>query len=213
MSPMPRSRLSRLATALIARILLPGLSSMKMGALESDSSASRMRLKSSSSFTAPVRSFHELTNDSAASMRSISCSELISSEKMPTGTPWRTAALRAISKASDVLPIDGRAAMMTRSEGWKPESRSSMAGNPEGTPRRPVWVLCNSSRRSKLSARASLTEMKPRRSSCWDKAKIFCSTSSKISPVGRDWLKANSLAAAAVSINWRLSQLSLTRRP
>ncbi len=53
-------------------------------------------------------------------MRISSASRDISSEKTPTTLPSSTAAFSAMFMAKAVLPIDGRAAMMTRSEGWKP---------------------------------------------------------------------------------------------
>ncbi len=92
-------------------------------------------MKSSSVRPFPVRIFHESTLASAASIRSVSDCELISSEKIPTAVPWTNALWRAISRASDVLPILGRAARMMRSAFWRPESFESRSRNPVGAPR------------------------------------------------------------------------------
>ena len=51
-----------------------------------------------------------------------------------TGTLWPTAAFSAIFIASEVLPIDGRPAMMTASAACRPEVRSSRSLNPVDTP-------------------------------------------------------------------------------
>ena len=68
----------------------------------------------------PVRSLCESTWACEASMRMSSASFDISREKTPTTLPSRMAAFSAMFMASAVLPIEGRAAMMTRSLGWKP---------------------------------------------------------------------------------------------
>ena len=71
---------------------------------------------------------------SAMIRRIISCTEDISSEKNPTPRSWSTAMLRAIESTNAVLPIEGRAAMMTRSLSCQPRVTLSMAVNPDGTP-------------------------------------------------------------------------------
>ena len=59
-------------------------------------------------------------------MRISSASLDISSEKTPITLPSITAAFSAMFMAKAVLPIDGRAAMMIRSDGCNPlVSRSS----------------------------------------------------------------------------------------
>ena len=99
----------------------------------------------------PVRSFQESTPDSAASIRSTSCWSLISSEKIPTEAPCCRAALRAISRARVVFPIDGRAARMIRSDFWNPDSTLSSPVKPEGTPRFISGLALRCSNRSQAS--------------------------------------------------------------
>ena len=69
---------------------------------------------------------------SAVSMRCTSDSLLISSEKTATGTFFSIAAYCAMLSTSAVFPIDGRAATMTRSAGWKPDVSSSRSVKPLG---------------------------------------------------------------------------------
>ncbi|MNT09505.1 hypothetical protein D3C72_1442910 [compost metagenome] len=59
---------------------------------------------------------------SAQSRRCTSCSFDISSEKTNTGFCASTATLRQKFKASEVLPMAGRAARISKSLAWKPES-------------------------------------------------------------------------------------------
>ncbi len=101
-----------------------GESSMKMGAAESTPAASVSRCQSSM-LKNPLRSREESMRASEHSRRSESCSLDISSEKTATGTPASTAALRAMFRASAVLPMLGRAAKMMRSEFCSPEVRLS----------------------------------------------------------------------------------------
>ncbi len=67
-------------------------------------------------------------------MRATSCSFAISSEKMATGMLRLEAAFCATFSTNAVFPIDGRAAMMTSSEGWKPNVSLSRSAKPLGTP-------------------------------------------------------------------------------
>ena len=60
------------------------------------------------------------TKASDASIRRRSDSLDISSEKMPTTRPSRSAACCAMLMAHAVLPMEGRAAMMMSSAGWRP---------------------------------------------------------------------------------------------
>ena len=93
---------------------------MKMGARATTSAAVYRRCQSSSLSREGRRSLERSTLPQAASMRCMSCSLLISSEKTATGTFWRTAALSAMHSEKAVLPILGRAATMIRSEAWSP---------------------------------------------------------------------------------------------
>ncbi len=53
------------------------------------------------------------------------------------GWLWFTAIFRVMDNTNAVLPIEGRAAIITRSEGCQPEVTSSKALKPEGTPLNP----------------------------------------------------------------------------
>src|SRR3989338_2167788 len=68
-------------------------------------------------------------------MRSTSCWEDISREKTTTDFSWTVAVMRAISSASVVLPIEGRAARIMRSAFCSPERVLSRSLNPVGRPR------------------------------------------------------------------------------
>ena len=68
----------------------------------------------------PVRSLCESTCAVDASILISRASFDISSEKTPTTLPSCTAEFSAIFMANEVLPIEGRAAMMTRSDGCRP---------------------------------------------------------------------------------------------
>ncbi len=71
---------------------------------------------------------------SDVSMRCTSDSLLISSEKNATGTLCSIAACCAMFSVNAVFPIDGRAATMIRSAGWKPDVISSRSLKPLATP-------------------------------------------------------------------------------
>ncbi len=110
-----------------------GVSSMKSGADESgfvaDSKWRHCSGVSRPDFTSlPARPV------SAMMRRIINCTADISSEKNATPCSWSTAMLRAIERTNAVLPIDGRAAMMMRSESCHPSVTRSMDMNPDGTP-------------------------------------------------------------------------------
>ena len=71
---------------------------------------------------------------------------------MATPLSWSTATLRAMLRAKAVLPMEGRAARMTRLEGWNPLMMSSRS-------RKPVWqptVWCPSVMVRSSSAKFSL---------------------------------------------------------
>ena len=92
------------------------MSSMKIlasaSALSPDTSFWR-----SSRLRKPLRSLCESTRACEESIRNTSASRDISKENTPTTFPPRTAAFSAMLMANAVFPIDGRAAMMIRSEG------------------------------------------------------------------------------------------------
>ena len=58
----------------------------------------------------------------------------ISSVKSATGIPRRTAMFAAVHSARPDFPMLGRAAMMIRFPGWKPDVSRSMSRKPDGTP-------------------------------------------------------------------------------
>ena len=68
------------------------------------------------------------------SSRRTSCSLLISRLKMPTLFLSRTAACSAMLSAKLVLPIDGRAARITRSLFWSPVVSASRSPKPVRMP-------------------------------------------------------------------------------
>ena len=73
----------------------------------------------------PLRTSRESRPLSPTIRRIINCSALISSEKNATPFSKSTATLRASDSTKAVLPIDGRAAMIIRSDGCQPSvSRS-----------------------------------------------------------------------------------------
>ena len=68
------------------------------------------------------------------SMRWTSCSCPISRLKMADGVFSLIAAFAAMFSAKAVFPIEGRPAMITRSDLWKPDVILSRSTNPDGTP-------------------------------------------------------------------------------
>ena len=64
--------------------------------------------------------------------------------------------LRAIDSTKAVFPIEGRAAMMIRSEGCHPSVTRSMAMNPDGTPLKALVFLLACSICARALARISL---------------------------------------------------------
>ncbi len=87
--------------------------------------------------------------------RIISCTADISSEKKATPCSWSTAMLRAIESTKAVLPIEGRAAMMIRSDSCQPSVTRSTAMKPEGTPLKALVFFEASSIWSSARARMS----------------------------------------------------------
>jgi hypothetical protein len=112
---------------------MPGVSSIQIGALVRMPAARASRGKSSSR-SMPLRSFCASMRASAVSMRWTSDSLLISSEKNATFFSLVIAAFCAMLSVNAVLPIEGRAATMIRSDGWKPDVSSSRSAKPLGTP-------------------------------------------------------------------------------
>lgn len=95
---------------------------------------------------------------SAMIRRIISCTEDISSEKNATPCSWSTAMLRAIESTKAVLPIEGRAATMIRSDSCQPSVTRSRAMKPDGTPLKALVFFDASSICISARARMSLDD-------------------------------------------------------
>ena len=130
---IPDSACSRRAFVRSSIVLMLGVSSMKMGASASLFMAGASRAKSISS-RKPVRRRCESMLATEESRRSTSCSLLISRLKMPTTLPSLTAACSAKLRARLVLPMEGRAAMRTRSDFWSPVVMVSRSAKPVRIP-------------------------------------------------------------------------------
>ena len=143
---------------------------------------------------------HKLTFAWAQSMRSTSCSLLISKENMPTGTFAFTAVCLAISSAKEVFPTLGRAAKTTKSDFCRPASSLSRSVKPVGSPRIFPLCLCSSSMRSK----ASVSNVSIGRKICLryfcETLNNFCSASSNIFSISSSSLYPSSvISVEAVS--------------
>ena len=90
---------------------------------------------------------------SAVSMRRNSCSLDISRLNTPTVISVFVPTCCAMLSARLVFPIDGRAAMMIRSEGWSPDVISSRSVKPVGTPVISSFRACSFSMVSRLDLR------------------------------------------------------------
>ena len=77
----------------------------------------------SESVSVPVRSFWESTFDSIDSIRLTSCSFDISRLNTMQGSPFLTATCSTTFRTNAVLPIEGRAAIKIKSDGWNPDVR------------------------------------------------------------------------------------------
>ena len=97
---------------------------MYKGAWANFSSACAI-LRVSSCHNDPVRNLCESTRATEHNIRCSNASFDISSENTATVFASSMAAFSAIFIANDVFPIDGRAAMMMRSDFWKPLVSSS----------------------------------------------------------------------------------------
>src|SRR5690606_39327928 len=89
---------------------------------------------------------------SPAIKRLTNCTDDISRENTATALLWSTAALRATDKTNAVLPIAGRAAIITKSEGCQPEVILSNAVRPEGIPVNPS-VLSRKDSKEEIASR------------------------------------------------------------
>ena len=169
--------------AFISGTVMPGESSRYKSALERMSPASTRRVHSPS-VKSPVRSFVPPTSASVEMIREASCSLLISSEKNATRLPAVMAAWRAMFSAKLVLPMPGRAPMMTRSERFRPVIVLSSSRIPVGMPRyRSLSGEFKRSRRSNVSNSTSFRRSRPFNALPWRMSKMRCSAESKRSEV------------------------------
>ena len=189
------------AVDLIEIALFPGLSSTYIGASDRTLNESLILSKSASLFRLPVLSFQASTCACAASIRSINCWALISSEKINVGTLSFTATLLAISSAKEVLPIEGRAARMMRSDFWNPDNLLSKLLKPVGTPRRASDDLCNLSNLSQASLIVSLSSTKVFLLVLFVTLKIAFSASSRTWSISCTSLYPRALISSAALIN------------
>ncbi len=126
-------------------------------------------------------------------------------ENTITGRSLAITACSTRFMAKVVLPMEGRPAMITRSEGCRPEVISSRSRNPVERPVISPFMLNSSSMRSTALASSSLMPMGPpdlgRSSLIWNTSR---SASSSSSSAGRPWgLKAPSAIWLAARISLR----------
>jgi hypothetical protein len=96
-------------------------------------------------------------------MRMNSCSFDISRLKKPTVMSVDVPTCCAMFSTKLVLPIDGRAATMMRSDGWRPDVISSRSMKPVGTPVTSPLCCCSFSIVVKLSCTRSRSGTNPAR--------------------------------------------------
>ncbi len=112
---------------------------------------------------------------SDVSRRRNSCSFDISRLNTPTVMSVLVPTCWAMFSTRLVFPIDGRAAMMTRSAGWSPDVISSRSVKPVGTPVMSSFRACSFSMVSRLDCASSRSETNPSRTLSSAIAKIACS--------------------------------------
>src|SRR5204862_6169128 len=139
-SPRLLTDLSRRAFVRISMTDTLGESSIKIWASDRAPMDCAMR-GHSASFNSPVRSRYESTDASLHNKRVTSCCSDISREKIATGILYWIDACCAILRVSEVLPTPGLAAMMIKSDFWKPPVLASRSLNPLGTPEMTDWSL------------------------------------------------------------------------
>ena len=163
------------------------MSSIKSGAVESGLIAVSMCFHCSG-VRSPLRTLRESSSDSATTKRIISCWALISSEKNATPFSKSTATFRASESTKAVLPIDGRAAMMIRSDGCHPSVSRSRCVNPDGTPLNPP---------SRLEASSIICSVLVRMSRDFCTSRLTCpSATLKISPSAKSIRSVTSVASS-----------------
>ena len=168
----------------ISIIVTEPVSSTQIGAFISLSQAA-VRRGQSSGFSLPVRRLCDSTRASLHIIRCVTSLFDISSVKSATGISWRTARFCAMFSASADFPIEGRAAMMIRLPGWKPEVSLSSSLKPVGQPVTSAPASYRCMIRSKLSFSSPSMWLKSLVTRCWARSKTICSarsTRSVVSP-------------------------------
>ena len=193
---------------LIPMTVMPGVSSMRMSASLRRSMTADIFIQSLLS-SRPVRSRWESTPASMDSSLWESCILPISSEKIATLYPL-IAALRATHRANAVLPMDGRAARMIRSDFCMPLVILSRSIKPVGTPMISPFLSASSLISAMLSARTSLSLAISRVLRLCAISKICCSAWSRMVEAGSSLLYPCSMMSPAVSMSRRISALSVT---
>ena len=149
---------------------------------------------------------------SDVSRRMNSCSFDISRLKKPTVMPSFVPMCCAMFRQKLVLPIDGRAATMTRSPGWRPDVISSSSVKPVGTPVTSPFCFCSCSIVSKLSRTSSPIDTKPVRIDASAISKICRSAPSRSSSASWSAPYASSRMRFEAKISRRRVDFSLMMR-
>ena len=111
-----------------------------------------------------------------------------------------------------VFPIDGRAAMMTRSDGCRPDVISSRSVKPVGTPVMSSLRACSFSIVSRLPCARSRSDTKPSRTLSSAIAKIACSAWSRMTSASSSPSYAVARILLAEKIRFRSVAFSLMIR-
>ena len=143
--------------------------------------AAIVRLRISCSLKFPVRSECPSTLARLDIIRFSREVAVISIEKIPTGTLSFMATCSAIDIASEVLPIEGRAARMNTSPSWNPVVRRSRAGKPEAMPVQLPLLANARSISPTVCLTASFRLTSPPLFSCWSRSTRVCSPCSSFS--------------------------------
>ncbi len=142
-----------------------------------------------------------------------SCSAGISSENTATGTFSLMETFSTMFIASDVLPMDGRPARISRSAGCRPLVILSNSIRPVGTPENEPSLATSSSMRltalvsSELSPCGPSLPLRP----CSAILKISCSATPNTSSA--DWpagSKAVEVIVSPARMSWRMTERSRT---
>ena len=228
MNASPLVRLSRRQRVRMADSVIAGVSSISSGS-EPMSRLTWTNLSKSFWPISPRRMRSPDTRASSESSRIASCSELISSEKIATvpfglasGSMARAASSRllaapnAILVASAVLPMPGRPARISRSDGCSPPVLMSKSRSPVDRPATPPGLLKARSApwMATVSAFSNVTKPPPVEPSL-ARSNSDCSANSICCAPFSSASAPNALltTTSPISISWRRSQASWMARP